>query len=220
MGREFTKWEDHLLWVENEVSVLKSEGNKDMSDEIALNIFRDVVKKYPNPIRVFEALRKMLEGELLSPIRDEDSEFEEIASEIYQSKRWPSMYYLLDPSGKKFIIDSQMVATVDIHDPNTECFESFAMSYFYRDCLKLEFPYTPPEYPWVVYIERCKANKGDYYDTLGICYAKLPGTEKLIEIKKFFKRRNEGAIWEEITASDYAFRCKKGGLLDDGRKDS
>lgn len=215
MGREFNNLEEHLLFSLNEVSVLKDTSKDfDKSYEMAINIFQDIVKKAESPIKVLNAIRMIMDGELLSPIRDDESEFTEIAEGIYQSKRWPSMNYLLDSSGKKFIIDSKMVKTVDIHNQEISVFEPFAMSYFYRECLKLSFPYEPPEYPWVIYIEQCSSQKKDYYDTLGICYARVPGSQKLIEIKKFFKRGTENGVWEEIFPSEYAFRCKKGGLLD------
>lgn len=218
MGRNFTNLEEQLTWARKELEIVKEEMTDPQIYEDAVATFDFMMNHSKMPGAVINVLKMIIDGELLSPIRDVDSEFDEITDGIFQSKRWPSMHYLLEEdSKKKFIVDSDMVLTVDIHNPELTIFEPFAMSYFYRECLRLTFPYNPPEYPWIIYIERCKASTKEYYDTMGICYAKLPGEEKLLEIKKFFKLSPDTGIWEEILLSEYAFRCKKGGLLDHDR---
>lgn len=222
MNREFKDLEQKKDWAAAELrAVLLRDGlsEGDARDyEDAVTSFLSIAVSEKNPEHVLEVLKMVLNGHLLAPIEDKEEEFVQKGS-IYLSKRWPYLHYRIDEkTGERTIIDTKAALTVDINNPREYLFEPFAIFYFYHMCHKLEFPYMPPEEPWAIYIEKCNAYglaQGGEYDTLAICYAKLPDQNQLMEIKKYFKRNFEDDAWTEIEINEYAFRCKKAGVLDE-----
>lgn len=235
MNRDFKDLEQKREWAAREMEALKEKLSGNVKDQDIyeflkqqnakeLKDYRDsyttfnmVIENSKNPEHVLEVLKMILDGHLLAPIEDKENEFIQKGN-IYQSTRWPYLHYMVDAETReRTLIDTRAALTVDINNPREYLFEPFAMSYFYQMCHKLEFPYMPPEDPWVIYIEKCNAYESKIvtYDTLSICYAKLPDQNQLMEIKKYFKRNTKDNLWQEITASEYAFRCKKAGVLDE-----
>lgn len=219
MNREFKDLEQKREWAERELVALQEKlPEKELRDyQDAYMTFNKAVENSKNPEHVLEVLKMFLDGHLLAPIEDKEEEFMK-KDKIYQAKRWPYLHYMIDEeTGERTLIDTRAALTVDINNPREYLFEPFAMSYFYQMCHKLEFPYMPPEDPWIIYIERCNAygEEPEKYDTLAICYAKFPDQNQLMEIKKYFKRNFGYGIWQEIETSEYAFRCKKAGVLDE-----
>lgn len=219
MKQTFENLTKHVEWARLELEAVnrytQNDERTDMIFRDAIEIFGHAVAKN-NASEVMDVLRMILSGTTMSPIEDVDDEFIMVADNIYQSKRYQYLYYLLDQNtGKKFLIDQSGVLTMDIHRPKEYILEPFALNLFYKEYHKIDFPYLPEENPWVLYIEGCDANKIGTYDTLGVLYTKSPNSSQLKEIKRFFKRASGTDEWEEIKTTEYAFRCRKGGLLDE-----
>lgn len=220
MKRKFSTPQEHLKWAEAEVEAVRRDfagiDYPVSAYEEAFNILQDALKS--TDVRsTIDVLKMMLDGELLAPIQDNPEEFTEIPYGIYQSLRLPSLYYMLDENNEKFLIDQYGVFVIDIDEPDMYVVEPFVINLWYKEYNRLKFPYYTPEKPQIIYITRYKAYEGEEdYDTLGIGYAKTAFSNEIpTEIQRFFKRDSEERMWEEITFTEYAYRCKKAGALDE-----
>ena len=199
MGRKFENANEHLRWCKEELDRI---GKESLSE-----VLPDLLDEIPLAL-----LKRLMAGELLSTITEDDFLCENESEGFYVCNRWPGLYMLKTDDFIR-VIDQNAVA---VHDINTHqyVYEPFVVAFYFDHIANISFPYMPLDCMDIIHIEKFAYDDADF---VAICYVQQPNGH-LIEIKRFFKRDAQKCM-EEITLTDYAIYRTKSGLEEEDQNE-
>lgn len=219
MRKQFFKGTDeYLIWVGEEIRKKKLSTNSVSlltalrELDLAMKNLVEIEKNLKEP--VLEYANKLLSGDPLFPIEENDECWEPLGDNMFQNTRWRSLYKQIDETGSAIYVDQKRfeIINVDIGTRGRIVQNNFVTSVMNIES-PISFPYIAPTRKHKVYIQAF--NVGGYVDhninganTLGILYVE-DSKGNLIEIKRFFKENHVTKEMEEIPFVDYAFRRKR-----------
>lgn len=149
-------------------------------------------------------LNELLDHRILTSIKDIPDEWELVVDsnkDLYQAKRYKSLYKHINPDGSSSYSDTERCITIDIENADRKCYMGLTRAVLDIMC-PIDLPYQPDK-PFRAYIETAG-------DCTGILYFRSP-EEKMIKVGRYFKGYPEQCNLEEITREQFEAEKNKEG---------
>lgn len=224
---------------EKEVKFIKKELEKEHPEllfiwEEALKAYNLIISRYPHIFnnrdfgeRVLQNIRYLNEGFPLTPIKDENADWQEVPNgalikmrkanvvEKYRSNRLSSLFKEVYADGHVEYHDNYRVTTENFITGTEYVFG--LSNLIYDEMYPIKMPYNhKSEWGAKVYIHDFVSDPEDKesnFDTIAVLFAKKPGG-KIVSINRYFRVPNDDeeptyGNWVEIKFSEFADRVRR-----------